>query len=147
METGRLKFPQHTQQSIDDFCCHRVARNIPSACKVAQTHRAQAVIGVYEWERDIRQALVLDLEMASDTVRAATSDQIADALDYAAISTQVVAMVEASEYRLIETLAEAVSAMIRRDFGVPWLRLRVSKPGAVAEAEDVGVIIESGERH
>ena len=109
--------------------------------------RAEAVIGVYEWEREIRQALVLDLEMASDTVRAAASDQIADALDYAAISTQVVALVEASEYQLIETLAEAVSVMIRRDFGVPWLRLRVSKPGAVAEAEDVGVIIESGERH
>jgi len=107
--------------------------------------RAQAVIGVYQWERDIRQALVLDLEMASDTERVAASDQIADALDYAAISTQVVAMVEASEYQLIETLAEAVSTMIRRDFAVPWLRLKVSKPGAVAEAEDVGVIIESGE--
>ena len=107
--------------------------------------RAQAVIGVYQWERDIRQALVLDLEMASDTERAAASDQIADALDYAAISTQVVAMVEASEYQLIETLAEAVSEMIRRDFGVLWLRLKVSKPGAVAEAEDVGVIVESGE--
>ena len=107
--------------------------------------RAQAVIGVYEWERHIRQTLVLDLEMASDTARAAASDQIADALDYAALSGRVVALVEASEYQLLETLAEAVARMITREFGVPWLRLRLSKPGAVAAAEDVGVIIETGE--
>ena len=108
--------------------------------------RAQAVIGVYEWERHIRQTLVLDLEMASDTVRAAASDQIADALDYAALSARVVALVEASEYQLLETLADAVARMITREFGVPWLRLRLSKPGAVAAADDVGVIIETGER-
>ena len=107
--------------------------------------RAQAVIGVYEWERHIRQTLVLDLEMASDTMRAAASDQIADALDYAALSGRVVALVEASEYQLLETLADAVARMITREFGVPWLRLRLSKPGAVAAAEDVGVIIETGE--
>lgn len=107
--------------------------------------RAQAVIGVYEWERHIRQTLVLDLEMASDTARAAASDQIADALDYAALSARVVALVEASEYQLLETLADAVARMITGEFGVPWLRLRLSKPGAVAAAEDVGVIIETGE--
>ena len=108
--------------------------------------RAQAVIGVYEWERHIRQTLVLDLEMASDTARAAVSDQIVDALDYAALSGRVVALVEDSDYQLLETLADAVGRMIIQDFGVPWLRLRLSKPGAVADAEDVGVIIEAGER-
>jgi dihydroneopterin aldolase len=108
--------------------------------------RAQAVIGVYEWERHIRQTLVLDLEMASDTARAAGSDQIADALDYAELSKKVIALVEGSDYQLIETLAEVVAQMIMRDFGVPWLRLRLGKPGAVTEADDVGVIIESGER-
>ncbi len=108
--------------------------------------RAQAVIGVYDWERDIRQPLVLDLEMASDTTRAAASDALAHALDYAAISQRVLALVEASEYQLLETLAEAVAGMVRREFGVSWLRLRIGKPGAVAEAEDVGVVIEAGER-
>lgn len=108
--------------------------------------RAQAVIGVYDWERHIRQPLVLDLEMASDTRRAAASDQLADALDYAAISRQVIALVEGSEFQLLETLAEEVARMIMRDFAVPWLRLRLAKPGAVAEAEDVGVIIETGAR-
>ena len=107
--------------------------------------RAQAVIGVYEWERHIRQTLVLDLEIASDTARAAASDQIADALDYAAISSRVIALVEASEYQLLETLADAVARMITREFGVPWLRLRLSKPAAVAAAEVVGVISEPGE--
>ena len=108
--------------------------------------QAQSVIGVYAWEREIRQTLVLDLEMASDTARAAASDQIADALDYAAISSQVISLVEGSEYQLIESLAEEVAQMVLKDFGVSWLRLRLSKPGAVAEAEDVGVIIEVGER-
>jgi dihydroneopterin aldolase len=108
--------------------------------------RAQAVIGVYEWERKLRQPLVLDLEMASDTLRAAASDQIGDALDYAEISRSVIALVESSQYQLLESLAEAVAQMVRTEFGAPWLRLRVSKPGAVEEAEDVGVIIESGER-
>ena len=108
--------------------------------------RAQSVIGVYAWEREIRQTLVLDLEMASDTARAAANDRIADALDYASISSQVISLVERSEYQLIEALAEEVAQMVVKDFGVPWLRLRLSKPGAVAEAEDVGVIVEVGER-
>jgi dihydroneopterin aldolase len=108
--------------------------------------QAQSVIGVYAWEREIRQTLVLDLEMASDTACAAASDQIADALDYAAISSRVISLVEESEYQLIESLAEEVARMVLKDFGVSWLRLRLSKPGAVAAAEDVGVIIEVGER-
>ena len=87
--------------------------------------QAQSVIGVYAWEREIRQTLVLDLEMASDTARAAASDQIADALDYAAISSQVISLVEGSEYQLIESLAEEVAQMVLKDFGVSWLRLRL----------------------
>lgn len=108
--------------------------------------RAQAVIGIYDWERLVRQPLVMDLEMASDTARAAATDAIADALDYAAISQQVIALVEGSEFQLLESLADAIATMVMREFGVPWLRLRLGKPGAVAEAEDVGVIVEAGVR-
>lgn len=108
--------------------------------------RAQAVIGVYEWERLVRQTLVVDLEMASDTARAAAKDAIADALDYAAISQRVLALVEESQYQLIESLAEAVARVVMGEFGVPWLKVRVGKPGAVAQAEDVGVVIERGIR-
>ena len=107
--------------------------------------RAEAVIGIHPWEREIRQALVLDLEMASDTPRAAATDHIADALDYAAIADRVTGLVEASEYQLIETLAEAVARAVCDEFDVPWLRLRLSKPGAVDAADDVGVVIEWGE--
>jgi len=108
--------------------------------------RTDTVIGVYDWEREIRQTVVLDLELASDNRRAAGSDQIEDAVDYAAISTRVLAFIEASEYQLIETLAEQIAALILRDFRVPWLRLQLSKPGAVSQARDVGVQIERGER-
>ena len=108
--------------------------------------RADTVIGVYDWERDIRQSVVLDLEMASDNPRAASSDQIGDALDYAAISTRVLSFIEGSEFQLIETMAEQIAALVMREFQVTWLRLRLSKPGAVAQAKEVGVQIERGER-
>jgi dihydroneopterin aldolase len=108
--------------------------------------RADTVIGVYDWEREIRQTVVLDLEMAGDTPRSAASDRIEDALDYAAISSRVLSFIEASEFQLLETLAERIAALIMEEFHVPWLRLRLSKPGAVAQAKDVGVLIERGER-
>ena len=106
--------------------------------------RAEAVIGVYDWERDIRQTLVMDLELASDNRGAAAADCIDDAVDYAAISSRVLAFVEGSEFQLIETLAEELAALVMAEFGVPWLRLRLDKPGAVAEADTVGVQIERG---
>jgi dihydroneopterin aldolase len=108
--------------------------------------RAQAVIGVYDWERHVRQTLVIDLELASDAARAAATDAIADALDYAAISQRVLALVEGSEYQLIESLAEEIARVVMGEFGVRWLRVRVGKPGAVADAEDVGIVIERGVR-
>jgi dihydroneopterin aldolase len=106
--------------------------------------RTEAVIGVYDWERDIRQVLVVDLELASDNRAAAATDAIEDAVDYAAISSRVLAFIEGSECQLIETLAERLAALVMSEFGVPWLRLRLDKPGAVAEAESVGVEIERG---
>jgi dihydroneopterin aldolase len=108
--------------------------------------RAETVIGVYDWERSIRQAVVLDLELAADNRRAAASDKLDDTLDYAALSARLLAFIEGSEFQLIETMAEQVAAIVLQEFGVPWLRLRLAKPGAVARARDVGVLIERGER-
>ena len=108
--------------------------------------RADTIIGVYDWERSVRQSVVLDLEMAADNHSAAVADKIEDTLDYAAVAARVLAYIEGSEFRLIESLAEEVAAIVRQEFGVPWLRLRLSKPGAVARARDVGVVIERGER-
>ncbi len=108
--------------------------------------KTDAVIGVYDWERSIRQTLVLDLELASDNRAAAATDGIADAVDYDAISKRILAYVQASEFELIETLAERVADIVLSEFNIPWLRLKLSKPGAVAEAKDVGVIIERGSK-
>ncbi len=107
--------------------------------------QAEAVIGVYEWERSIRQQLVLDLELACDCKVAAKSDAIEDAVDYDAISGRLLAYIGDSEYQLIETLAERVAELVMREFGVIWLRLRLAKPGAVAAAASVGVVIERGQ--
>jgi len=108
--------------------------------------RVNTVIGVYEWERSIKQTLILDLELASDNRRAAANDAISDAVDYAAIAARTLLFVEGSRFRLLESLAEELVALIMLEFDIPWVRLRISKPGAVVEASDVGVLIERGEQ-
>ena len=104
------------------------------------------IIGINDWEREVRQTVSLDLEMATDIRRAADSDDIADTIDYKRVAKRLIAFVEGTEFLLVETMAERVSDIIREEFGVTWLRLRVSKPGAVTGATDVGVVIERGER-
>ncbi|RMD68316.1 MAG: dihydroneopterin aldolase [Gammaproteobacteria bacterium] len=104
--------------------------------------RIETLIGIFEWERRIRQTVSLDLEMATDIRPAAASDNIADALDYKAIAKRIIAFVEQSQFQLIETLAERIAELVLAEFPVSWLRLRLGKPGAVRGARDVGVIIE-----
>lgn len=106
--------------------------------------RVDAVIGVHDWEQRIRQPLVLNLDMATDIGPAASDDNLGLTLDYAAISERIQALVAASRYALIETLAERIAAAIRDEFSVTWLRLEVRKPGAVAGAQYVAVVIERG---
>jgi dihydroneopterin aldolase len=106
--------------------------------------RIDTVIGIYDWERSIRQTLSFDLEMATDIARAADSDQIDDTLNYKAVAKRIIAFVEASEFQLVETLAERVAELVTEEFGVPWLRLTLNKGGAVRGAKGVGVIIERG---
>lgn len=104
----------------------------------------ETTIGIYEWERRIRQRVVFDLEVACDSARAAASDRIEDALDYKAVAKRVRALAEAAEFGLLESLAEAVAATVHEEFGAPWLRVAVRKPGAVTGAASVGVVIERG---
>ncbi len=108
--------------------------------------RVDTVIGVYDWERRIKQTVVLDLEMATDVRKAAATDDIQDALDYKSVAKRVERFIAESEFQLVETLAERCAQIIRDEFGVPWLRLTLNKIGAVRSAEDVGVIIERGSR-
>ncbi|OOE64604.1 dihydroneopterin aldolase [Salinivibrio sp. IB282] len=103
-------------------------------------------IGVYDWEQTIQQKLVFDIEMAHDNQPAAQQDDVSLALDYASISEAVIAHVQASRCALIERVAEEVAQLIQTQFGVSWIRVRVAKPGAVAQAGNVGVVIERGTR-
>jgi dihydroneopterin aldolase len=108
--------------------------------------RIDTVIGIYDWERRTRQTIALDIEMGFDNTIPAASDAIADTLDYKAVSKRLIGFVEGSSFQLVETLAERCAAIIRDEFGVRWLRLKLSKPGAVRGARAVGVVIERGER-
>jgi len=107
--------------------------------------RIETIIGIYDWERTTRQIVALDVEMAFDNTRPAATDRIEDTLNYKAVSKRLIAYVEGSHFELVETLAERCAELIRTEFGVSWLRLKLSKPGAVTGARAVGVIIERGE--
>ena len=105
-----------------------------------------AIIGIYDWERETKQTVSIDLEMGCDNTKAAASEDIADALDYKSVAKRLISFVEGSEFLLVETLAERIAAIVLEEFSVPWLRLRLDKPGAVTGSKDVGVIIERGSK-
>ena len=106
----------------------------------------ETVIGIYDWERKIRQTISLDLEMATDIGKAAKSDSIDDALSYKTVAKRLIDFVEASEFELVEALAEKICSIILEEFEVPWVKLTLHKPGAVRGSKSVGVIIERGKR-
>lgn len=108
--------------------------------------RIETVIGIYDWERKIRQVVAIDLEMAFDNRRPAASDSIDDTLNYKAVSKRLIAFVEGANFQLVETLAERCAQIVLDEFQVPWLRLKLSKPGAVRGSKAVGVQIERGSR-
>ena len=108
--------------------------------------RIETIIGIYDWEREVKQTISLDLEMAHNISKAAESDDIQYALNYKSIAKRLIKFVEQSEFLLVERMAEEIASIVRDEFSVPWLTLRVSKPGALRGTQDVGIIIERGER-
>ncbi|MEW4983841.1 MAG: dihydroneopterin aldolase [Cycloclasticus sp.] len=108
--------------------------------------RIETIIGIFDWERTVKQPVFFDLEMATDIKKAAASDHIDDTLDYKSLSKAVIDFVEKSNFQLVETLAERVAELIINDFNVPWLRLTLNKKGALRHADDVGIIIERGNK-
>lgn len=108
--------------------------------------KIETIIGIYDWEREIKQVVVFDLEMASDIKKAAKTDHIDDTLDYKAVAKRVIEFVENSSVQLVETLAECVAEIILNEFNIPWVRLTLNKAGAISGANGVGVIIERGAR-
>lgn len=104
------------------------------------------VIGIYDWERKIKQKIILDIEMGFDIKNAAASDDIAHTLDYKAVSDRIVEFVEHSEFYLVERLIEEIAGILRSEFAIPWVKITLNKKGAISRARDVGIIIERGER-
>ncbi len=103
------------------------------------------IIGVYDWERQVRQTVSLDVEMAWDNREAAATDDLQFALNYKAVADRLIEFVSGSQFQLIETMAEQICQIVQQEFSVSWLRLRLSKPGAVPQAKAVGLVLERGE--
>ena len=106
----------------------------------------KTIIGIYDWEREQKQIVSINLEMASDIWKAAESDSIEHALNYKAVAKRLIDFVENSKFFLVETLAEKIAEIVLNEFGVNWVRLQLGKPGAVTGSKDVGVIIERDSR-
>jgi 7,8-dihydroneopterin aldolase/epimerase/oxygenase len=104
--------------------------------------KAEAIIGIYDWERQVRQTVLIDLELAADIRKAALTDSIEDTLNYKRVAKRILTFVEGSQFHLVETLAEHVAMLVLDEFGVSWVRIILSKPGAVRSSKDVGVTIE-----
>ena len=102
----------------------------------------ECLIGFIEWERRIRQKVVIDFELPVDCARAAASDEVVDTLDYKRVAKRMIEFVGASEFKLVETLAHRLALLVLEEFGVEWIRISVNKPGAIRGSRDVGVTIE-----
>lgn len=104
--------------------------------------RVDAVIGINDWERRIRQRVSIDLEMAADVAKAAANDAIEDTLNYKTVTKRVIGFVEQSRFNLVETLAERIAGLLMDEFQIPWVKVVLNKPGAVHGSRGVGVVIE-----
>jgi dihydroneopterin aldolase len=104
--------------------------------------KTECIIGFIDWERQVRQTVVIDLEMPCDCRRAAATDQVADTLDYKLVAKRILAFVGASEFQLLETLAQRLALLLIEEFGLEWVRISINKPGAIRHSRDVGVSIE-----
>lgn len=116
-----------TQQAPDTIFLHEL--------------KVETIIGIWDWERKIRQTVSIDLEMGADIRRAAETDSIDDTLNYKAVAKRVQQFVADSEFQLVETLTEKIAELVLQEFEIPWIQVRVSKPGAIRGAKDVGVLI------
>ncbi len=104
--------------------------------------KTEAIVGIFDWERQVKQTVLIDIEFSADIRKAALSDSIGDTLNYKSVAKRVLTFVEASSFHLVEALAEHVAMLILEEYRVPWVRISLSKPGALRNSRDVGVILE-----
>lgn len=108
--------------------------------------KVDTIIGIWDWERKIRQTVIIDLEMSADIARAAATDSVKDTLNYKSVAKRIQSFVSDSSFQLVETLAERIAGIVRDEFDVQWVKVRVNKPGAIRGSKDVGIQIERGRR-
>jgi dihydroneopterin aldolase len=104
--------------------------------------KTETIVGIFDWERQVKQTVILDIEFSADIRKAALTDSIDDTLNYKRVAKRVLAFVEESRFHLVETLAEHVAMLILEEFAVTWVRISLSKPGAIRNSRDVGVTLE-----
>jgi dihydroneopterin aldolase len=102
----------------------------------------ECIVGIWDWERRVKQTVIIDLEMAADIRKAAASDRIEDTIDYKKVAKRLLAFVGESQFHLVETLAEQIARVVVTEFGVSWVKVRLNKQGAIRGARDVGIEIE-----
>ena len=104
--------------------------------------KTEVIVGIFDWERQVKQTVLIDIEFSADIRKAALSDSIDDTLNYKKVAKRVLAFIEGSSFHLVESLAEHIAMLILEDFGVAWVRISLSKPGAIRSSRDVGVVLE-----
>ena len=109
--------------------------------------KTEAIIGIFDWERQVKQTVIVDIEISADVRKAALSDSIDDTLNYKRVAKRVLSFVEESKFHLVETLAEYIAMLMLEEFSVAWVRISLSKPGAIRSSRDVGVVVERDRGH
>jgi dihydroneopterin aldolase len=104
--------------------------------------KTETIIGIFDWERQVKQTVLVDLHMSADVRKAAMTDKIADTLNYKRVGKRVLAFIEGSQFHLVETLTEHIAMIVLEEFERTWVRVELSKPGAIRNSRDVGVIVE-----
>jgi dihydroneopterin aldolase len=104
--------------------------------------KTEAIVGIFDWERQVKQSVVIDLEYSADIRKAALTDSIGDTVNYKGVAKRILAFIETSQFHLVETLAEHVAMLMLEEFGVQWVSVALSKPGAIRSSKDVGVKLE-----
>jgi len=104
--------------------------------------RTECIVGIWDWERQVKQAVVIDVEMACDVRKAAKTDRIEDTIDYKKVSKRLLTFVGESQFELVETLTENIARIIVTEFAVSWVKVRLNKQGAIRNSQDVGIMIE-----